>query len=386
MHRMLITFRQYCLAFSTVLLIASVSGCHSTKIADIKPGERPAVDTDIGGVWFQVEKLEKRIKNAPSRIYDKELNEYITNLTCKIAGDYCSDIRVYIVDIPYFNASMYPNGMMIVWSGFLLRAQSEDQVASVIGHEIGHYVKQHQLKSMRQAKNLNNLLLGVGMVSYTGSFIGNLAASATFFKFSRDHERESDTFGQERLQQLGYDPKAAAELWVLIKQEADVAPKRSRPLYLSTHPSTEERIKNLGGSDQMQIGPAQPAYLDLINDHYEKWIKREVSKRSYNSSEIVLNRLAHADPNNAIIQFYQAELYRRRNLDDDLEKARQLYKKSIDSGYQNPLIYKKLANLNLKLGSNHQAADNFHKYIEFADPDETEKLIIEKKIRNLQAQ
>ncbi len=370
----------------TVCLIAAsfaITGCHTTNVADIKPGERPASDTDIGGLWYQVEKIEKQIKNSPSRIRDPELNQYIYDIVCDVAGEFCSDIRVYIVDVPAFNASMYPNGMMIVWSGFLLRAQTKDQVASVIGHEVGHYVKQHSLKQMRSAKNLNNLLLGIGMVSSTGGLVSSLAGGALFYKFSRDHERESDEYGLNRLKELGLNPKAAAQIWILVQEEARQYPKSNQPFYLSTHPSTRERIKNLGGSEDMELSKPDPEYLALIEKHYPKWLKREISKRSYNSSEVVLNRLAKANPNNAMVNFYQAELYRRRNEEKDLEKANEHYLSAIRLGYQNPKIYKKLAELSIKRNSNNQAIDNYQKYIEFGGLPIAEQQTIEQKILNL---
>ncbi len=364
----------------------TVAGCHTTNVADIKPGERPASDTDIGGIWYQVEKIEKQIKNSPSRIRDPELNQYINEIVCEVAGEFCSDIRVYIVDVPAFNASMYPNGMMIIWSGFLLRAQTKDQVASVIGHEVGHYVKQHSLKQMRNAKNLNNLLLGIGMVSSTGGLVSSLAGNAIFYKFSRDHERESDEYGINRLNELGLNTKAAAQVWILVQEEARQSPKNSRPLYLSTHPSTKERIKNLGGSENMELSEPDQDYLSLIEKHYPKWLKREIAKRSYNSSEVVLNRLAKANPDNDEINFYQAELYRRRNEEKDLEKANQHYLTAIRLGYDNPKIYKKLAELSIKRDSKNQAIDNYQKYIELGDLSIAEQQTIEQKILNLRNQ
>ena len=364
----------------------AIIGCHTTNVADIKPGERPASDTDIGGVWYQVEKIEKQIKNSPSRIRDPELNQYIYDIVCDVAGEFCPDIRVYIVDVPAFNASMYPNGMMIIWSGFLLRAQTKDQVASVIGHEVGHYVKQHSLKQMRNAKNLNNLLLGIGMVSSTGGLVSSFAGNALFYKFSRDHERESDEYGLDRLKELGLNSKAAAQVWILVQEEARQFPKNNQPFYLSTHPSTKERIENLGGSEDMELSEPDSEYLNLIEEHYPKWLKREISKRSYNSSEVVLNRLAKANPNNAVINFYQAELYRRRNEDKDLNRANQHYLTAIKLGYQNPKIYKKLAELSIKRDSNNQAINNYQKYIEFGDLSVAEQQTIEQKILNLRNQ
>ena len=51
------------------------------------------------------------------RVRDPALNAYVKNVACRAAEAYCKDLRVYIMNVPAFNASMAPNGMMIVWTG-----------------------------------------------------------------------------------------------------------------------------------------------------------------------------------------------------------------------------------------------------------------------------
>ena len=60
---------------------------------------------------------------------------------------------------------MAPNGMMVVWTGLLLRAQNEAQLAAVIGHEAGHYIKRHSLKTWLDAKARTDLMafLSIGL-------------------------------------------------------------------------------------------------------------------------------------------------------------------------------------------------------------------------------
>ena len=135
------------------------------KIEDIKPQETPLIETIEAGLWMQMNNYEERLKTSGSRLKDKDLEKYLKNILCNLSPDYCKDIRVYVQDIPYFNAFMAPNGMMVVWAGLLLRAQNEAQVAAVIGHEAGHYIKRHSLKSWLDAKSLTDLivLLSIGL-------------------------------------------------------------------------------------------------------------------------------------------------------------------------------------------------------------------------------
>ena len=98
---------------------------------------RPALETDEGGLWGMMDREETRLRRSPFVVRDAELNKYLQDLVCRLGGDHCPDIRVHVVRTPLFNATMAPNGMMQVWTGLLLRAENEAQLAAILGHEIG---------------------------------------------------------------------------------------------------------------------------------------------------------------------------------------------------------------------------------------------------------
>ena len=87
----------------------------------------------MDGVWYYGR------ETSPYTIKDKELNDYVKKVFCKLQPDYCQKIRIYITRIPAFNATMAGNGLMEIWSGALLHLENEAQLAAVIGHEFGHY-------------------------------------------------------------------------------------------------------------------------------------------------------------------------------------------------------------------------------------------------------
>ena len=95
---------------------------------------------------------------------------------------------------------MAPNGMMQVWSGLLLRVENEAQLASILGHEMGHYVERHSLERWEQAKASLTLgqVAGIGLaLAGAGglSALPNLIALASIFAYNREQEREADEFG-----------------------------------------------------------------------------------------------------------------------------------------------------------------------------------------------
>ena len=74
-------------------------------------------------------------------VRDPVLNAYVRKVLCRTIGDaHCAPIRLYIIRTSQFNASMAPNGMMQVWTGLLLRMDNEAQLATVLGHEMGHAI------------------------------------------------------------------------------------------------------------------------------------------------------------------------------------------------------------------------------------------------------
>ena len=230
------------------------------KIEDIKPQETPSIETIEAGLWMQMNNYEEKLKTSGSRLKDKDLEKYLKNILCNLSRDYCKDIRVYVQDIPYFNAFMAPNGMMVVWTGLLLRAQNEAQVAAVIGHEAGHYIKRHSLKSWLDAKSRTDLMVLLSL----GLAVGGVPAGGDIFnltqllqigfmaKHSRDNEREADKIGLDFLINSGYDPYEAPKIWENIVKEMELGEVNKPLSFLASHPAPEERIKNL--KKQINIG------------------------------------------------------------------------------------------------------------------------------------
>ena len=85
--------------------------------------------------------------------------------------EYCRDLRLYLVDVPWFNASMAPNGVMILWTGSLLRIRDEAQLALVLGHEFGHYRERHTLQQWRKLKRSSAFLGAFGVLA-SGAGVG----------------------------------------------------------------------------------------------------------------------------------------------------------------------------------------------------------------------
>ena len=100
----------------------------------------------------------------------------------RVAPDYCSDVRIYVLPSPLLNAWMMPNGTMALYTGLLLRLENEAQLAAIIGHEVAHYTRRHSLQRYRAWRANAGTLQTVASIVSAGAGVAaanaNAAASA----------------------------------------------------------------------------------------------------------------------------------------------------------------------------------------------------------------
>ncbi len=314
----------------------------AAQIEPARPGARPAADSDEAELWYAMERAERELKQSPLLIRDEPLNKYVRDVACKVAGEFCKDLRVYIVEQPWFNASMAPNGMMLVWSGALLRMRNEAEMALVLGHEFAHFRQRHSLQQWRKVKRTSAFLSSFGILAYGGGvpeagLAGNLIGAASLYKFSRDKEREADAIGFEVNQIQQYDPQAGVKLWERMQREEE-ARDYGRPIpVFATHPKTKERVEDVrAAAEKAKPGDyvqGRGRHLQAISPYLEKWLEGELSRRMYATSIRVIDELRNdaSDGQKPLYTFYLGEAYRRRNKGDDLQQARALYAQAVQS-------------------------------------------------------
>ena len=368
-----------------LLIIFFLSSCSAPiggakKVEDIKPQESPSIESIEAGLWMQMNNFEEKLKTSGSRVKDKDLEKYLKDILCDLTTEYCKDIRVYVQDMPYFNAFMAPNGMMVVWTGLLLRSENEAQVAAVIGHEAGHYIKRHSLKAWLDAKSRTDLMailsigLAVGGVPGGGDIfnITQLLQAGFMAKHSRDNEREADKIGLDLLVKAGYDPKEAPKIWENIIKEMELG-KVNKPLnFLASHPAPEERIENLKKQtleyENVKNKKNKKELKEKIHPHIKKWVKDEIRlKNEIEQTEFVLSTTFQDNENKYLLEFYKGEIYRLRgDVEDNFKKAIEFYNKSIFEKNDFPDVYKELGLLQLKIDKNEDAKKNLQKYLDLA--------------------
>jgi predicted Zn-dependent protease len=214
-------------------------------------------------------------------IGDAEINRYINVLGDSIArltsrGDL--DWRFYVVDAKDVNAFAVPGGFVYVNRGLIERTATMDELAGVLGHEIGHVVRRHTVKQMQQAQKANiGVTVGCILVpavcnSGLGNAAINVAGGALFAKFSRTDEAEADIEGFNNVVRAGISPKGMVTMFQRLIEE-----RNSRPAgveaWFATHPLEEDRIAAI----QARINAMPAAQLNRLGrdtQNYQSFKRR----------------------------------------------------------------------------------------------------------------
>ena len=311
----------------------------------IGPGFRPT-DKDEQGLWKEMERAEEEIAGSNLLIQDPELTGYLKNIIGTVGGPAARDFRIYLAHIPDFNAMMFPSGFAVVFTGLLLRMRNEAQLAGVIAHESGHFLRRHQIRSWRDQRRKSDIFAigammagvgGAGAGVYLGDYVqlAQLGTLLSLFQYSREMEAEADAMGARLIADAGYAPVEMANIWeqLIGEEEASARYRRKRRRrggLFDTHPSEGSRLVDLR-ADAAEVtvpGRAYNAYreryLTTIGSIRPMLLDDQVKLNDPGASQYLIETLAK-DGWNGLLRFYEGEVWRLRNRRGDDLRAEQSY-------------------------------------------------------------
>jgi predicted Zn-dependent protease len=151
-----------------------------------------------------------------------------------------------VVDDPTPNAFALPGGFIFLTRGLLSLMDSEAELASVLGHEIGHVTARHSVSQLSRAQ-LAQIGLGVGMVLLPDlAAVGNIAGAGLqllFLKYGRDDERQADELGFKYALNQNYDMREMADVFRALERAGEKEGHSPLPSWLATHPNPGERVE-----------------------------------------------------------------------------------------------------------------------------------------------
>lgn len=254
----------------------------------------PSAERSLGA------QLMHQVRADPTYVADPVLNEYLNNLGYKLV----SHAKTYTYQFSFFpirdaslNAFALPGGYIAVHTGTIIAARNENELAGVMGHEIGHVSQRHIARMIENQKSnlpmtLGSLVLAILAARAGGSSGGHAAAAIAMgsqaamiqnmLNYSQDAEREADRVGLQTLYNAGFDPKGMQGFFERL-QQSNRFYESAAPAYLSTHPLTidrmsdmENRVKQLPAQhhkDSLEFSLIQFRAQVLQENTHDGWLK-----------------------------------------------------------------------------------------------------------------
>ncbi len=185
------------------------------------------------------------------------------------------DYTFQIVDMGVPNAFALPGGYVYVSRGLLVLVNSEDELAGVMGHEIGHVAGRHAVQRITRVAATSPLRIATGIAGAAVSIVaprvgtaiadvGQVASALVIAPYSRDQEREADRVGQEMAASAGWNPEGLASMLESLGREEKLRSGEERQSsFFDTHPATGERVaKTIQRATQLRTSPAHPIAKD----------------------------------------------------------------------------------------------------------------------------
>jgi predicted Zn-dependent protease len=189
-------------------------------------------------------------------VQDASLNRYVNEVMTGLARTSHRPQVGYsgqVVNATYVNAYTFPGGSMAATRGILLDLESEDELAALLGHELGHVNARHSAQQAGQSMVASAVVTAAaiavaasdarnaGLYAQAAQLFGSIGSSALLASYSRDNEREADALGMQYMTRAGYNPQGMVELMEMLNTQHREQPGLLETMF-ATHPMSDERL------------------------------------------------------------------------------------------------------------------------------------------------
>jgi predicted Zn-dependent protease len=225
-----------CLLGLLLMFSMLVTACDAATSLLIPPEDEVALGNEVA---VEIDQSLTFHPDPEVQNYLNELGQELLAAVPKVRDAY--EFRFYVVDDPgMINAFAIPGGRIYVYTGLILAARTEAEVAGVLGHEIAHVIERHGAKRMVAQFGLSevlSLLLGRNTPALA-ELLTELATTGALLKYSRSNELQSDREGVEYMIDAGYNPEGLIRFFQTLDEQSSVR----LPQFLSTHPNPDNRV------------------------------------------------------------------------------------------------------------------------------------------------
>ena len=214
---------------------------------------QPAMGFTVGEEKEVGEKLLYTVRASFPLLDDPDLHQYINQIgheVLDVAGIQFFDYHFYIVESSQFNAFAAPSGLIFFYSKLIESMNSEDELISVMAHEVGHVVRRHLASRMKKGKVINFASMGAALAAIAlgggaaaqGLLAGSIAAGQSAqLHFSRQDEIEADLLAYQWMQDMHRDTVGQKKMLQTMRRITRYRTGQI-PQYLLTHPDPEARL------------------------------------------------------------------------------------------------------------------------------------------------
>lgn len=238
------------------LLIATLVACSTSPTGRRQLTLFPGAEIDaMGAASFEQLKAQEKV------LAEGEVTSYVQCVAAPMLAAVGGDWEVVVFHSDQINAFALPGNKIGIYTGLLTAANNQHRLAAVVGHEIAHVQAEHANARLSTQFASQASLDLIGAVAGSGNSpmgqqvmaaLGVGAQVGILLPFSRGQETEADVIGLQLMADAGFDPRESIQLW---RNMAAASGGRAPPEFLSTHPSSESRIRRL--EEQMPAATAR---------------------------------------------------------------------------------------------------------------------------------
>lgn len=387
------------------MIIAGLLGsvpAHAAKVAAMKDLDKLPEKEDEAELWELASGHENRLRNRGVVLENRELEAYLESLADRMLGNDLDHLGISIdflvVEEPTLSAWVYPYGTVAVHTGLLVRMDNEAQLASILAHEISHFLQRHSYRELISEGRQSALGKGLGFLATlavakeTGSFdrrimdtTGGIWTNLVTSGYSRENEYVADEEGLTLMAKAGLAREQSLPAFQALAENEVYGAGDPRKLW-SSHPKLEDRLENLQKEirrDKRRKGavagavPEPGDYYRAIAPALMINAKLDINlEQQYGRAREALLKYLSVMPQDAEAHFLVGESLRMENpAGPDFTKSMTSYNNALQHDSEYAAAYREIGMAYRLQGNNSEARKAFERYLDIA-PDEADAGIV----------
>lgn len=323
------------------------------------------LDSRERSLWQEADEFDRALARAGRVNSDPVLTAYLQGIMDRLYPEFSGRLKVRLLNAQHINAFALPNGSVYVNAGLVARFRNEAQLATVLAHEGAHFTHRHSLQQAERVRNAAAFARVAGMLGVP--LVGDLLALSSMFGFSREHEREADQTGYQRLVAAGYAPRESVKTFEHLQAEIRAAGIKE-PFFFSSHPKLQERIDNFTELSQ-NAASGETGYERFVETTAAlrlASLERDLAAYRYKQVILMLTTPEARREYPPEAAYYLGEAYRLRNDAGDAERAEAEFRRALDTAPRFAPTHRALGYLYFKRGDRAAAAPLLRRYLELA--------------------